>query len=46
VPQVALLGVHPALGVLAQVVGEELVERRRVARGEVALDALAGHPRV
>ncbi len=45
-PQVALLGVHPALAVLAPIVCEEPVEHGGVTRREVAVHALAGHPGV
>jgi hypothetical protein len=44
VVQVPLPGVGAALAVLGAVLGEELVQHRHVARGEVTVDALGGHP--
>jgi hypothetical protein len=44
--QVALPGVGPALGVRVPVFGEEPVDHRGVARGEVAVDPRLVHPQV
>jgi hypothetical protein len=46
VPQVPLLGVGPALAVRRVVGGEEPVQHRRAAAGELLPDARAGHPGV